>query len=154
MGEYTVTTEILPNVYSELEPLYRAHYAQMASRLKEQGIVVAPYKPRLDEYFKAAKGGWFLTFVLRHSGKPVGYANMYVTSDMHNGETIAQEDVLFVVPEHRNGAWKLLYKHGMEVLRQRGCKRLSVSALTDLRVAKLWKRMGFKEVAVQMTYTF
>jgi len=42
----------------------------------------------------------------------------------------------------------------LEELKKRGVKRLNVSAMTDLRVAKLWKRMGFKEAATQMLYTF
>jgi ribosomal protein S18 acetylase RimI-like enzyme len=42
----------------------------------------------------------------------------------------------------------------LEELRSRGVKRVLVSAMTDLRVAKLWRRMGFKEVATQMIYKF
>jgi len=73
---------------------------------------------------------------------------------MHNNDLIAQEDTVFVVKEHRNGVGKKLVKFGVEELRSRGVKRLNVSAMTDLRVAKLWKRMGFKEAATQMTYEF
>jgi GNAT superfamily N-acetyltransferase len=79
---------------------------------------------------------------------------VYITNDMHNNDLIAQEDTVFVLKEHRNGVGKKLVKVILEELRGRGVKRVSVSALTDLRVAKLWKRMGFKEAAVQMLYTF
>jgi len=61
---------------------------------------------------------------------------------------------LFVSKEHRNGVGKKLVAFVLEELKQRGVKRLNVSAMTDLRVAKLWKRMGFKETATQMTYEF
>jgi ribosomal protein S18 acetylase RimI-like enzyme len=154
MGQYTISEEKLPRIYSELEPLFRAHYQQMSERLCTAQVVVPEYCPRLDEYFRAADAGWLKTFVLRCDGKACGYALVYVTNDMHNGELIAQEDVLFVSPEHRNGVGKKLVQFGVEFLRALGVKRLSVSAVTDLRVAKLWKRMGFKETAVQMTYTF
>jgi ribosomal protein S18 acetylase RimI-like enzyme len=73
---------------------------------------------------------------------------------MHNNDLIAQEDTVFVLKEHRNGIGKKLVKFVVEELRSRGVKRLNVSARTDLRVAKLWKRMGFKEAATQMTYEF
>jgi predicted N-acetyltransferase YhbS len=79
---------------------------------------------------------------------------VYITNDMHNHDLVAQEDTIFVVKEHRNGVGKKLVQFGLDELKRRGVKRLLVSAMTDLRVAKLWGRMGFKEVATQMMYTF
>lgn len=154
MGQYTFALENLPEIYSELEPLFRDHYREMTARLEGQGIKVSPYKPRLDEYFKASRGGWLKTFVVRLDGKACGYSNIYVTNDMHNGDLIAQEDLLYVAPAHRNGVGRAFTKYGLVVMRQLGVKRLTVSAVTDLRVAKLWKRMGFKELATQMQYSF
>lgn len=151
---YTFHLGRFKETYEELEPLYRQHYAEMTDRLEAEGIPCSPYNPRLDEYIKAGDGGWLLTFVLRLDGKAVGYSNVYLTNDMHNNDLIAQEDTIFVLKEHRNGVGKKLVKVILEELRERGVKRVSVSALTDLRVAKLWKRMGFKEAAVQMLYTF
>ena len=151
---YTMTVEKFTETYRELEPLYRQHYKEMTDRLGEAGIHYSPYNPRLGEYGKASDEGWLLTFVLRADGVVCGYINVYVTNDMHNNDLIAQEDTVFVVREHRNGVGKRLVKFGIEELRSRGVKRLNVSAMTDLRVAKLWKRMGFKEAATQMTYEF
>ena len=151
---YTFHLGRFKETYEELEPLYRQHYKEMTDRLEADGIPCSPYAPRLDEYIKAGDGGWLLTFVLRSEGKAVGYSNVYITNDMHNGDLIAQEDTIFVLKDHRNGVGKKLVKVILEELRERGVKRVSVSALTDLRVAKLWKRMGFKEAAIQMLYTF
>ena len=146
--------EKFTETYRELEPLYRLHYAEMVARLEETGIHYPPYNPRLDEYGKASDGGWLLNFVLRVDGKACGYTNVYVTNDMHNHDLIAQEDTIFVIKEHRNGIGKKLVKFVLEELKTRGVKRLNVSAKTDLRAAKLWGRMGFKEAATQMTYEF
>lgn len=154
MTEYSMAMEHLPSVYPDLEPLFRSHYQEMAERLLKCGVAVSPYNPRLDEYFKASDGGWLKTFVVRFQGKPCGYANIYVTNDMHNRDLIAQEDTVFVDKKHRNGIGRKLSLFGMEELRRLGVKRLSVAALTDLRVIPLWRRMGFKEVATQMIYTF
>ena len=63
-------------------------------------------------------------------------------------------DTLFVLKDHRNGVGKKLVQFALEDLKSRGVKRLTVSAMTDLRVAKLWGRMGFKEAATQMIYEF
>lgn len=151
---YTIGLERGDLNYPELEENYRRHYAEMAERLARDGIQVSPYSPRLKEYFRAFSGGWLLNYVARHNGVPVGHCNVYLTNDMHNGDLIAQEDVLYVVPEHRNGLGKKLVKHVLSDLETRGVKRVSVLALTDLRVAKVWRRMGFKDAAQMMTYTF
>jgi predicted N-acetyltransferase YhbS len=73
---------------------------------------------------------------------------------MHNFDLIAKEDTIFVIEEHRNGIGKKLVRAVLEELKHRGVKRLHVSAMTDLRVAKLWSRMGFREAATQMIYKF
>jgi GNAT superfamily N-acetyltransferase len=140
--------------FSELEPLYHQHYQEMLERLTKDGIEYSPYNPRWDQYWKASDEGWLLTFIIRHEGKAVGCSNVYITNDMHNGDLIAQEDTIYVLPEHRNGVGKQLVKFILNELKERGVKRVNVAALTDLRVAKLWKRMGFKESAIQMVYTF
>lgn len=140
--------------FEELEPLYRQHYEEMLARLKKDGIEYSPYNPQWERYFKAGDEGWLLTFILRYEGKAVGCSNVYVTNDMHNGDLIAQEDTIYVVPEHRNGIGRKFTKVILAELKERGVKRLNVSAMTDLRATKLWKRLGFKESATQMMYTF
>lgn len=140
--------------FDELEPMYRQHYQEMVERLAKDGITYSPYNPRWEQYWKASDEGWLLTFILRHEGKAVGCSNVYITNDMHNNDVIAQEDTIYVLPEHRNGVGRKFVKVILEELKERGVKRVNVSAMTDLRVAKLWKRMGFKESATQMMYTF
>lgn len=155
MMGYTFSVEHMRRNFDELWPLYQLHYAEMQERLANDGVIIAPLKPRLDEYFKAADAGYLVNLVVRtDAGEPVGYCNVYVTADMHNSETIAQEDTVFVRKEHRNGIGKKLVQFGLEELRKRGVKRLHVQAMTDLRVEKLWKRMGFKPVATAMIYDF
>jgi len=151
---YTFHLGRFKETYDELEPLYRQHYAEMCERLAKDGIQYPPYNPRLDKYIESGESGWLLTFLIRLDGQPVGYSNVYLTNDMHNGDLIAQEDTIFVLKDHRNGVGKKLVKVILEELKERGVKRVIVSAMTDLRVAKLWGRMGFKEAATQMIYTF
>lgn len=140
--------------YSELEPLYRKHYGEMKSRLASDGIEIGDYNPRIKQYFAAFEGGWLLNYVVRNDGKVVGYSNIYLTNDMHNSELIAREDTIYILPEHRNGVGRKLVKHILADLRNRGVKRVLISPVTDLRVAKIWRRMGFKDAASLMTYTF
>lgn len=151
---YEINVEKFTKTYLELEPLYRQHYAEMVERLGEQGIKYPVYNPRLHEYGAACERGDLINYVLRHSGVVCGYTNVYLTNDMHNGDLISQEDTLFVLKAHRNGIGKKLVQFVLQDLKSKGAKRLMVSAMTDLRVAKLWSRMGFKEAATQMIYEF
>lgn len=151
---YEITIENFKETYLELEPLYRKHYAEMTERLRGEGVEMSPYNPRLHEYGAACDRGDLITYVLRCDGVACGYSNVYITNDMHNQDLMATEDTIFVLKEHRNGIGKKLVVFILDDLKRRGVKRLLVNAMTDLRVAKLWARMGFKEAATQMIYTF
>jgi GNAT superfamily N-acetyltransferase len=143
-----------PENYKQLEHLYRRHYAETCERLEKEGIPCSPYNPRLDEYQRASKGGWLLTFVLLFEREPIGHCNVYVTNDMHNQDLIAQEDTIYVLPEHRNGVGKKLIQAVHGELIKRGVKRLNITTPTDLRVSKLLGRIGYKHAAHAMTITF
>lgn len=138
----------------ELEPLYRQHYAEMQARMDALGVHVAEFKMRLDVYMRYWDSGDLKNYTARKDGEAVGYSNVYLTHSMHNCELIAQEDAIYLLPQHRNGTGRRFAQFILADLKSRGVKRLNVQALTDLRVAKLWQRMGFKHTAHAMTYTF
>jgi hypothetical protein len=137
-----------------MEPIYRMHYEAMRGRLAASGVNLSEYHPRRDQYEAANKDGWLLHFVLRSAGKAVGYSNIYVTNDMHNGDLIAQEDTIYVVPDHRNGSGRILARFVHRELKERGVKRLNVTTATDLRVSKWLERQGYKHTAHCMTLVF
>jgi L-amino acid N-acyltransferase YncA len=151
---YTVALEHAFKNYAELEPLYRQHYATMRERIEATGVPMSAYNPRIEEYRKAADGGWLLNFVLRCGGKAVGYANIYLTNDMHNNDFIAQEDTIYVDKQHRNGSGRLLARFVHQDLKARGVKRLNVTTATDLIVSKWLARQGYKHTAHCMTLVF
>lgn len=146
-----ITLEKFADTYEELEPLYRRHYEEMRTRLAGNGVTLGDYAPRLDVYRKAGEDGWLLTFVMRQDGKAIGYSNIYVTNDMHNGEKIAQEDTVYILPQYRNGNGARLIKFFHAHLKEIGCKRLNITTSTDLRVAKLLSRMKYAQTAYCMT---
>lgn len=138
----------------ELFPLYAAHYEEMRQRLAGDGIEVSPFNPQVDSYVRHWEAGTLLNYTVRAGGAAVGYSNVYLAKDMHNGDLIAQEDTIFVLKEHRNGIGQKLVKFILDDLKGRGVKRAHVTAMTDLRVVPIWKRMGFKPAATAMIYTF
>lgn len=151
---YTYALERGEVTLAELFPLYSQHYAEMKARLEADGHKVSPFNPQLDRYIAYWQSGQLLNFVARCDGKAVGYANIYVTVDMHNGDPIATEDLIYVTPGHRNGVGRKLAIFLREHLRGMGIKRLLVTAATDLRAGLLYRRLGCKEVASAMVYYF
>lgn len=154
MGGYEISIERGDLNFAELEPIYRQHYGEMKSRLDADGVPIGEFNMRIEAYFEAWSEGWLINYVARKDGRAVGYCNVYLTDDMHNSERIAQEDALYVLPEHRRGVGRDLVKFALADLEARGVKRVHITPVTDLRVGKIWKRMGFKEVATQMMYVF
>jgi len=152
---YCIALERFDLNYDEMEPIYRQHYAEMNARLEADGLPTSPFNPRLDQYFQAARDGWLLNIIARtDEGEAVGYCNVYITNDMHSGEVIAQEDAIYVLPEHRNGLGKKMVRFVLAHLEASGVTLAYVEPVTDLRVAKIWQRMGFREVSTKMVYRF
>lgn len=151
---YTISLERGDANLAELYPIYRQHYGEMRDRLAKDGFAVGDFNMNLNVYLKAWSEGWLLNFVARKDGAAVGYSNIYLTNDMHNGELIAQEDAIYILPSHRNGIGRKLARFVLDELKTRGAKRLDITAVTDTRAINLWRRMGFREVATQMQYVF
>lgn len=152
---YQIGLEDFRDALREVFPLLAEHYGEMRARLASEGVDISEFDPRLDAYCKAAEIGQLLHFVARgDDGQPVGYANVYLTNDMHNGDLIAREDAVFVTKAHRNGVGRKLMLYIIGALRAHGVKRGHVTAVTDPRVVKLWTRMGFKPAGMSMIFNF
>lgn len=154
MAEYIFAQVNGHEWHDVLDPLYRAHYAEMQDRMERDGMPIPDYNPRLDTYFAAMDRGDYLSFVVLCNDAVVGYCGVWVTQSMHNHERIATEDAIYVVPDHRNGVGRRLVKFILERLRKQGVRRVMITPVTDLRVAKIWERMGFVPTAQLLTYTF
>lgn len=151
---YTVRQVRLLSELARIYPLWERHYGEMEARMRKDGLPVSPFAPRTEQYIRSNEEGWLLVFILEHGGEAVGYAQGYVTQDMHNGDWIAQEDAIYVVPEHRNGAGRILLEAVHDELRRRGVRRLNITTGTDLRASKWFQRRGYKHVAHCMSITF
>lgn len=154
MSEYTFHLCNGHEWHHALETLYKQHYAEMQTRLKSEGIPIGDYAPRTDVYFQAMDSGNMLTFIVIESRTVVGYSNVWLTNDMHNGELIAQEDTIYMLPEHRNGTGRKFSRFVLDHLKGLGVKRMHITATTDTRVGKIFKRIGFRDTAQAMTYVF
>ncbi|RVC73013.1 GNAT family N-acetyltransferase [Mesorhizobium sp. M4A.F.Ca.ET.022.05.2.1] len=146
---YDIAIENFNEAWPELEPLCRRHYGEMQARMAAEGMSIGEFKPRLNVYGTASH---LLCFVVRNEREAVGYAFIWITQDMHNSEPIAMEDTIYMRPDHRNGIGRRFTRHILAELKARGCVRAHVTIATDLRVAKMCERVGFKRSAIAMTY--
>ncbi|AZO51259.1 GNAT family N-acetyltransferase [Mesorhizobium sp. M4B.F.Ca.ET.058.02.1.1] len=146
---YDIAIENFNQAWPELEPLCHRHYGEMQARMAAEGMTIGDFKPRLNVYGSASH---LLCFVVRKEDEAVGYAFIWITQDMHNSEPIAMEDTIYMRPDHRNGIGRRFTKHILAELKARGCVRAHVTIATDLRVAKMCERVGFKRSAIAMTY--
>ncbi len=151
---YVYSVERYADTLPEMLPIYRMHYAELADRMKEAGHEASPFNPRFDAFIDANDRGDLIHFLVRKDGAPVGYANVYVTLDMHNQDLIATEDAIFVVPGHRNGIGRKMTIGIVKALESVGVKRAHMTAAIDPRAAMLWGRIGFEHSGVRMTKYF
>ena len=154
MREYSFHIVNGHHLHPVLDPLYRQHFAEMKARMERDGLPIGDYNPQLPDYFAAMDNGSLLTFIVLENETVIGYSNVYLHNDMHTGELVASEDTIYVLPEHRNGVGKKLVKFILAHLESLGVKRVTISPVTDLRVGKIWSRMGFRPVAELMVYNF
>jgi predicted acetyltransferase len=154
LSEYSFALENGVDAHPELLPLYTEHYAEMAARLKADGVEIEPFNPQTEVYFDYMRRGFLRTYVVRHEMQAVGYCNLYVTRDMHNSAKVATEDAIFITKAHRNGVGRKLVKFILADLATLGVKRVLITPVTDLRVGKIWARMGFREISTVMIYDF
>lgn len=151
---YSVRQVKLRDEIDRVYPIWQRHYAEMEERMLGAGLECSPFHPRLDQYLRYSDDGQMLVFLLDCGPAVVGYAQGYITNDMHNGDLIAQEDAIYVVPEHRFGAGRILLNAVHAELKRRGVRRMNITTGTDLRAAKWFERRGYKHTAHCMTISF
>lgn len=152
---YALSVEPLRDVLTELEPICHQHYDEMQSRMQGLGVPIAEFNPQWDAYCNYESAGLFRAFIARCAGKIIGYSFIYATPDMHNGELIASEDTIYVVPAHRGkSAGRELVEFVHATLKDIGVKRLSITTSTDLKVAAWLEKRGYKHTAHHMTICF
>src|SRR5690554_5851403 len=98
--DYVFAVENGADNFKEVAPLYVQHYDEMRRRLEGQGLAVDPLDMQVKEYFTYWQSGILVNYIARCDGRAVGYGNIYVVKSMHTGKKIAQEDAIYVLPEH------------------------------------------------------
>ena len=154
LSDYVFGIEKLTDTIADTDRLWREQFAQMNERLSAAGVKTYPYNPNYKGYLASNDAGILIYYTARRHGKLVGHSTIYLFNSMHDQTLMAREDTIFVTAEHRKGVGRLLTKFILQDLKSRGVTRGIVQVITDLRVEKLWNRMGFKTTGVTMQIDF
>lgn len=146
---YKVVIESYKDTYEELKHLYKQCYEELALIAAKDGRIYPKYDPWLASYASSYEANSLILYVVREEGAAVGYCMMYLTQDTRNQELVTYEDSIYILLEHRNGIGMFLGKGIVEDMRNRGVKRIFLSAIDD-RIVNMWKRIGFKPIATTM----
>ena len=95
-----IAHECLASVKEDIKPLIAKHWELVALN---QGSI--KLNPDWQQYAKLDAAGILRVFTARESGELVGYCVLVVSRSMHYQDHIfANNDVTFVLPDHRAGA--------------------------------------------------
>lgn len=133
--------EKVSRVRDEIMPLLLKHYAEIG----QSDLVVMP---DWDAYLKAEEQGRVFVLTARSDGVLIGYNVMLLAAHMHYAEArIAQNDVIYVMPEHRRGKIGIgLIKYFEAAMRGCGFDKIYYHAKPFNDFGKLLERMGYAAV--------
>lgn len=144
---YVFHVERLADVLDELHPMHQAHYAE--TELHRAGLTMDPDYDGLllDEQF-----GRLLQFTCRKDGELVGQVRMYVGRSRHTKTLMADEDTLYLKPEHRGGFTAVQFLRYVEaVLIHLGVREINANSKLVNKADVLMRRLGYQPVATQFT---
>lgn len=137
--------ETLFNLINEVEPLLDLHYRELT--LHKDVVKLAP---QWEQYAALERLGNFVVFTCRDSGKLVGYNAFFLNRHMHyGGFTVAQNDVLFLHPDHRLGTTALRFLGYCEQqLKDLGAQKLTYHIKFSLDWRPILHRRGYADEEV------
>jgi GNAT superfamily N-acetyltransferase len=143
-GDYVISVERFDSVLPELLPLHDLHWYE--TELHRHGLALKPNYQAMSAHDGA---GNLLQFTVRHLGALVGNLRMFVLPSMHTDGRIAEEDTLFVHPDHRDGMLGLkLLRYAESCLRKIGVESIEANSKTLNNADVLLRRMGYTPVAI------
>lgn len=113
--------ECLCDVINEVEPLLHLHYEELTLNKD-----LVKLDPDWDRYAAMEHAGGFHVFTARDDGRLIGYSAFFLISHIHyRGLIVAQNDVLYLHPDMRNGMPGIrLIKHSHEGMKALGAHKI------------------------------
>lgn len=149
-GEYAISATRLRPVLEELHELHRQHWQE--TERHRHGL---PLRPNYHYMLQRDLEGTLLQFVVRKDGQIVGHLRMYVGMSLHSGTKFAEEDTLFVAPEHRTAMLGLkLLRYAEKCLLSIGVREIRADSKLINKADVLMRRLGYTPVATKFVKIF
>lgn len=150
-GEYILQVERIEDqdVLEELKPVHAAHWKE--TERYRHGIAL---NPDYQYMINAERSGRFMLFTVRSLDGLVGNCMMYLSKSTHTQRWVAEEDTIFILPEHRKGRLGVrLIRYVEDVLRNMGVTEIRVTVKTVNEVGRLLTLLGYNHTGNQLTKT-
>jgi len=146
--DYVFAVERIEHVLQELKPLHEQHWMETESYRHS-----IPLNADYEYMINAERSGRFMLFTMRSPDNLlVGNCMMYLTRSTHTRKWIAEEDTIFIRPDHRKGRLGIKFiKYVETVMRSLGVTEIRVTVKTVNRAGDLLQALGYKHSANQLT---
>jgi len=145
-GVYTLGVERLASILPELEPLHAAHWLETEKH--RHGLEM---RPDYDAMIARERAGRLLQFTVREqSGALIGHLRMYLGVSLHTQTLFAEEDTLYLSPQHRGSMLAIhLMRYAERALCQVGAREIRADSKLINKADVLMRRLGYKPVALK-----
>jgi hypothetical protein len=134
-----LATETFAQVRDEIEDLIVMHYDEIASDKH-----VIKLDPDWGKYESMERDNALRIFTARKDGKLVGYSVFFLVWHPHYKQNLfAQNDIVFLHPDHRGGTGVRLIRYSEEQLRKDRVDKLVWHAKPDTALSQLLPKMGY-----------
>lgn len=144
-GAYTIQVESFRAILGELEPLHRAHWLETEAH--RHGLEL-----RVDygAVMARERAGRAVQFTVRQGNTLAGHLLMYLGQSIHTGTLVAEEDALYMLPEHRGGFTAMaLLRYAEQTLQALGVREIRANSKVVNHADVLMRRMRYQQVAIQ-----
>lgn len=150
--DYSIQVERLRDVIDDMHELHKAHWSETEKH--RHGL---PLKPDYRGMLAMERSGRLIQFTVRTThGELVGQCRMYLGMSMHTGTLFAEEDTLFLLPQHRGGflAVHLLRYVERVLVDAVGVREIRADSKLINNADVLMRRLKYQEVATKFVKVF
>jgi GNAT superfamily N-acetyltransferase len=140
MDEITILEGSLRDKFELHKDLIQKHYEELATNKDVQFL-----DPDVEHYYAIEDAGVMCNLFMYVGDKLIGYSINIISAHLHYKQMgLAQNDVLFVDPEYRNGkAGLLLIAQTETICKERGASMMHWHAKPNTALDKLLPRIGY-----------
>lgn len=144
-GGYVYAVERFRQVLEELHPLHVAHWRETEKH--RHGL---PLDPDYRQMALRERLGELMQFTVRRDARLCGHLRVYLGRSLHSGTVFAEEDTLYVAPEHRGGWVGMhLLRYAQQCLQALGVRELRADSKLVNKADVLMRRLGYQAVATK-----